>query len=268
MFQTKSLKSLNTLGLGGEGQVAYPKTKEELILLLEQEPLAIILGGGSNSVFPEGNFTQKIIGTQFVNKLVELKDTNEVLAECGVRLSKILDFAAGVPATVGGGVRINFGALTKEVSQYLIKAEIFDRETKTVKTFTNAECQYSYRSSLIKKKNDVVLSALFKKPETYNVLEVVKWRNQKQPLSFKNAGSVFKNPAGNFAGKLIEEAGCKGLQIGELKVWEGHCNMFVNLGNGTTAQLEALIQTVREKVLKQSGISLELELEIHHEKHK
>jgi len=265
MFQIKSLKSLNTLGLGGEGLVAYPKTKEELIDLLKAEPQAVILGGGSNSVFPDGKFSKKIIGTQFVNKITEMKETNEVLAECGARLSKILDFAAGVPATVGGGVRINFGALTKEVSQYLISTEIFDRKTKTVKPITNAECQYGYRSSMIKKSDAVVLSALFKKPETYNVLEVVKWRNQKQPLSFKNAGSVFKNPAGNFAGKLIEEAGCKGLQIGELKVWEGHCNMFVNVGGGTTAQLEELIQTVRDRVLKQSGVSLELELEIHHE---
>jgi UDP-N-acetylmuramate dehydrogenase len=264
MFQIKSLKSLNTLGLGGEGYVAYPKTKDEFIDLLRQEPQAIILGGGSNSVFPDGEFTRKIIGTQFVNKIVEMKDSNEILAECGARLSKILDFAAGVPATVGGGVRINFGALTKEISQYLISAEVFDRKTQIIKTLSNSECEYGYRSSAIKKNNAVVLSALFKKPETYNVLEVVKWRNQKQPLSFKNAGSVFKNPEGNFAGKLIEEAGCKGLQTGDLKVWEGHCNMFVNVGNGTTAQLEELIRTVRERVLKQSGISLELELEIHH----
>jgi len=265
MFQIKSLKTLNTLGLGGEGFVAYPKTKEELETLLKAEPDAIILGGGSNSVFPDGKFSKKIIGTQFVNKIEELKEKNEILAECGVRLSKIFDFAAGVPATVGGGVRINFGALTKEVSQYLINTEVFDRKTQEIKVMTNVECHYSYRSSMIKKNNFVVLSALFKKPETYNVLEVVKWRNQKQPLSFKNAGSVFKNPEGNFAGKLIEEAGCKGLQIGELKVWEGHCNMFVNIGNGTTGQLEELIKEVRKRVLKHSGVSLELELEIHHE---
>ncbi len=264
MFQTKSLKTLNTFGLGGEGQVAYPKTREELIALLKSEPEAVILGGGSNSVFPDGTFSKKIIGTQFVNTIEEIKSTGEVAADCGARLSKIFDFAAGVPATVGGGVRINFGALNKEVSQYLINTTVFDRKTQEIKILSNKECSYGYRSSSIKKNNQVVLSARFKKPETYNVLEVVKWRNQKQPLSFKNAGSVFKNPPGNFAGKLIEEAGCKGLQVGELKVWEGHCNMFVNTGTGTTQQLEELIAEVRSRVLKHSGVSLELELEIHH----
>src|SRR5690606_7564318 len=109
---------------------------------------------------------------QFVNKLEEIKEKKEVFAECGVRLSKILDFAAGVPATVGGGVRINFGALQKEVSQFVRQVTVFKPQTQTVEILSTADCGYRYRNSLIKENGWVVLSALFQKPETYEVLEV------------------------------------------------------------------------------------------------
>ncbi len=258
-FEKRSLKNINTLGVGGEGFVFYPRNLEEFKATLLKNPEAFILGGGSNCAFPDGVFERKIIGTQYLNGLRE-KDSL-VIAECGVRLSKILDFASGVPATVGGGVRINFGALQKELSQFLIETEVLSSsgECRTMKT---SECEYGYRSSKIKKENWIVLSATFKKQADYNPLPIVKWRNEKQPLKFKNAGSVFKNPPGAFAGKLIQETGLLGARLGDIGIWEKHGNIFLNYGEGRYSDLASLIQSTREKVQEKFGILLQTELEL------
>jgi UDP-N-acetylmuramate dehydrogenase len=258
-FEKRSLKNINTLGVGGEGFVFYPRSLVEFQQALLENPSAFILGGGSNCAFPDGVFERKIIGTQYLNGLRE-KD-GLMIAECGVRLSKILDFASGVPATVGGGVRINFGALQKELSQFLVETTVIssDGQIHTLKTL---DCEYGYRTSKIKKENWTVLTATFQKQADYNPLPIVKWRNEKQPLKFKNAGSVFKNPPGNFAGKLIQEAGLLGARLGDIGIWEKHGNIFLNYGNGSYNDLASLIQSTREKVQEKFGILLQTELEL------
>jgi UDP-N-acetylmuramate dehydrogenase len=158
-------------------------------------------------------------------------------------------------------VRINFGALQKELSQFLIETEVLSisGECRIMKA---SECDYGYRSSKIKRENWIVLSATFQKQLDYNPLPIVKWRNEKQPLKFKNAGSVFKNPSGNFAGKLIQEVGLLGWRIGDVGIWEKHGNIFVNYGNGLYADLRQLINHTRDQVYEKFGILLQTELEL------
>lgn len=198
-----------------------------------------------------------------------------IVAEAGIRLAKFVDFCiqegrqgvemlAGIPGTIGGAVVMNAGAYGGEISDHLKEVEVF-RDGKVVMV-EKADAGFSYRQSGFSK--DVVLSASFALPMG-NKAELMKRRrdllikrNQSQPLNLPNSGSIFKNPPGSFAGKLIEEAGLKGTRRGKAQISEKHGNFIVNTGGATANDVLELIRLARTSVKNKFGITLEPEVKL------
>lgn len=197
-------------------------------------------------------------------------------AQAGVLLSKVasaaynasltgLEFAAGIPGTLGGAVRMNAGAYGGEMKQVLESAVVLTQEGELL-TIPVEELGLAYRTSVVEKKDYVVVEATLrlKKGEQAAIREMMddlkQRRVTKQPLEFGSAGSTFKRPEGYFAGKLIEDAGLRGFRIGDAQVSEKHCGFVINRGNATAAQVCELMQEVVKKVKETSGVTLEPEV--------
>jgi UDP-N-acetylmuramate dehydrogenase len=234
----------------------------------------MIIGKGSNLLISDSGFRGAAINLEEgMGKIILESDI--VVADAGVRLSKFVDFCiqhekrgvemlAGIPGTIGGAVIMNAGAYGGEISDHLVEVEIY-REN-AIQKVTKAEAGFSYRRSGFAR--DVILNASFKLPKG-NLAELLQRRrelllkrNQSQPLNLPNSGSMFKNPEGAFAAKLVEEAGLKGKQIGEAQISERHGNFIVNHGGATAYDVLNLVKLARKKVLERSGIKLELEVKL------
>ena len=180
-----------------------------------------------------------------------------------------LEFAAGVPGTVGGSVFGNAGAFGGEVKDRLVSAEVID-ETGRPRTIAGADCAFGYRDSLFKRDRQrwVIRSASFRttaEPKAAvraRLLEVQKHRRATQPIEQRSLGSTFKNPPGDSAGRLIDAAGLKGLRIGGAQVSPKHANFVVNLGGATADDVLALVAEMRRRVLERFGIELEPEIRV------
>jgi UDP-N-acetylmuramate dehydrogenase len=180
-----------------------------------------------------------------------------------------LEFAAGVPGTVGGSVFGNAGAFGGEVKDRLVSAEVID-ETGRPRTIAGADCAFGYRDSLFKRDRQrwVIRSASFRttaEPKAAvraRLLEVQKHRRATQPIEQRSLGSTFKNPPGDSAGRLIDAAGLKGLRIGGAQVSPKHANFIVNLGGATADDVLALVAEMRRRVLERFGIELEPEIRV------
>lgn len=176
-----------------------------------------------------------------------------------------LEFAAGIPGSVGGGIVMNAGAYGGEISGVTAQVRILT-PTDAVLTKDSAEMAFGYRTSLLKKEPGVVLSAVFslesgeKEQITAKIAELTRKRKEKQPLEFASAGSTFKRPEGFFAGKLIQDAGLSGYRIGDAQVSEKHCGFVINRGGASAAQVRSLIEEVQRRVLENSGVQLEREV--------
>jgi UDP-N-acetylmuramate dehydrogenase len=179
-----------------------------------------------------------------------------------------LEFASGIPGSVGGAVYMNAGAHGSDISKVLTRAHIlFD--DGTIEWLSKDEMEFTYRTSVLQKKRPgIVLEAEFelvKGDRTAIVAQMQKnkdYRKETQPWNFPCAGSIFRNPLPNYAGKLIEEAGLKGYQIGGAKISEMHGNFIVNAGNGTAKDVLDLIQYIKDKIQNLYGIEIETEVEI------
>ncbi|TDL72628.1 UDP-N-acetylmuramate dehydrogenase [Rhodococcus qingshengii] len=179
-----------------------------------------------------------------------------------------LEFASGIPGSVGGAVYMNAGAHGSDISKILTRAHILF-EDGSIEWLSNDEMEFTYRTSVLQKKRPgVVLEAEFKLTmgdRTAIVSKMQKnkdYRKETQPWNFPCAGSIFRNPLPNYAGKLIEEAGLKGFQIGGAKISEMHGNFIVNAGNATAKDVLDLIQYIKDKILHLYGIKMETEVEI------
>ena len=176
-----------------------------------------------------------------------------------------LEFLRGIPGTVGGAVRMNAGAYGREAGDILIEAKVVLRDG-TVETWPLERLGYTYRHSEVPE-GAVVIEALFQgtpgDPAEIGAEmdRIAAEREASQPLRSRTGGSTFKNPDGNKAWKLVDEAGCRGLTIGGAQVSEKHCNFLLNLGTATSADIEALGEEVRRRVLAKSGITLEWEIQ-------
>lgn len=178
-----------------------------------------------------------------------------------------LEFASGIPGSVGGAVVMNAGAYGGEIKDVLIDATVLTAEGE-LKTVTRDELDLSYRHSIVPEKGYIVLSARFRltpKPQdeikSY-MAELRAKRVEKQPLEYPSAGSTFKRPEGYFAGKLIMDAGLRGYSVGDAQVSGKHCGFVVNKGEATAADVLTLIKDVQETVLKQFGVKLEPEVKM------
>jgi UDP-N-acetylmuramate dehydrogenase len=176
-----------------------------------------------------------------------------------------LEFLRGIPGTAGGAVRMNAGAYEREVADILVEATLVLRDG-SVEIWPAERFGYTYRHSDTPA-GAVVVEALFQgvpgDPQTIGAEmdRIAEEREASQPLRSRTGGSTFKNPPGTKAWQLVDEAGCRGLQIGDAQVSEKHCNFLLNLGNARAAEIEALGEEVRRRVLATSGVSLEWEIQ-------
>lgn len=176
-----------------------------------------------------------------------------------------LEFAAGIPGSIGGGLAMNAGAYGGEMCQVTENVTVLEDGTKT-RTLDNDEMQFGYRTSRIRRTEDIVTGAVFRlTPSSRESIlarmqELAAKRMEKQPLEFPSAGSTFKRPEGYFAGKLIMDAGLKGFRVGGACVSEKHCGFVVNDRGASAAEIRALIRQIQERVYENSGVMLEREV--------
>ena len=242
-----SLKHFSAIRIGGTADTVYfPEAVSEFIELLLAKPDLPVVGGCTNVFFGD---LPELVCTKHLDKIAETPDG--ITAECGALLAELFDFAAGVPATVGGGIKMNFGAFGFELKDFLISAQVF--YSNGIKTLSADELHLGYRTADF---SGVILSALFKQKQLAKTAEFLAQRRAKMPWGKPNLGSIFKNPPGLSAGKLIEDAGLKGYRHKDLQISEQHANVIVNHGTATAADLQELINYIRSKVKE----NLELEI--------
>lgn len=236
-----------------------------------------VVGNGSNILVDDDGIRGLVIKIGDNLKAVEVKETS-IEAEAGVLLSTLskvaleaslegLAFASGIPGTLGGAIFMNAGAYGGEMKDVVKWVEVLTPEGQICR-LSNAELAFGYRSSLVKSKGYIVLKvALALKKGDYQAIkaemdDLTQRRVSKQPLEMPSAGSTFKRPEGYFAGKLIEDAGCRGLIYGKAQVSQKHCGFVVNVGGATCHDVMTLIQTVQKLVYDDAGVQLEREVRI------
>jgi len=234
------------------------------------------VGVGSNLIVRDGGVPGVVVRLPKAFAKVSVEPGNRVRAggaamgitvASGARDAGIagLEFLRGIPGTVGGAVRMNAGAYGREVSDILIEATIVLRDG-AIETWPAAKLGYTYRHSELPE-GAIVVEALFEgtpgNPQAIGAEmdRIAAEREASQPLRSRTGGSTFKNPEGTKAWKLIDEAGCRGLTIGDAQVSEKHCNFLLNLGSASAAEIEELGEEVRRRVKDKSGITLEWEIQ-------
>ena len=274
------MKIDTTFRVGGPASYfVTPETEEEVAKVIEvctQENVPYyIVGNGSNLLVSDQGYEGVIIQIYKQMNRVEITE-NEIHAQAGALLSMIanrameaeltgFEFAAGIPGTLGGACVMNAGAYGGEMKDVLETVTVLTRDGD-VKTLTKDELELGYRTSVIAKKDYIVLSAVIrlengKKEEIKAVMDDLKEKRiTKQPLEYPSAGSTFKRPEGYFAGKLIQDAGLRGFPVGGAQVSEKHCGFVVNKDQATAADVMNLMNQVSDKVYEMSGVRLEPEV--------
>lgn len=269
---------------GPARRMAFPASGEQLVLLLnfarECGARPLVIGNGTNLLAADEGLDRLVIDTSAgLNRLEPGEEPGTLLAEAGVSLARLadhacklgltgLEFAHGIPGTVGGAVCMNAGAYGGEMKQVLLGASVlFPQEG--VRFLSVEELDLGYRHSLLSDHPDaVVLSALFRlTPGDESAIrermrELMGRRRSSQPLEYPSAGSTFKRPEGYFAGTLIDQCGLKGLTVGGAQVSEKHTGFIINVGGATCADVLALIRQVQERVYADKGVRLEPEVRI------
>jgi UDP-N-acetylmuramate dehydrogenase len=265
---------------GGPAEwLVRPKSVEDLSnFLRELDPVIPVLpvGVGSNLIVRDGGVPGVVVRLPKAMSHVHIEPANRVRAGGGAmgitvaskaRDSHIagLEFLRGIPGTTGGAVRMNAGAYGREVADILVEATLVLRDG-TVETWRKERFGYTYRHSEIPE-GAVVVEALFEGVAGDRAAigaemdRIAAEREASQPLRSRTGGSTFKNPSGAKAWQLIDQAGCRGLTIGDAQVSEKHCNFLLNLGSANAADIEALGEEVRRRVFEHSGVMLEWEIQ-------
>ena len=276
------LKNHTTFKIGGPVRAMfYPEEKECLAemckILSEYEITPFIMGNGSNILASDKELDIIVINATRINGM-QMTGETEIKVEAGALLSKVamfaceheltgLEFAHGIPGTVGGGVMMNAGAYGGEMKDVVYSTTAYNAKTGEY-TVTGAEHGFTYRHSIFSNIDDVVLSTVIRLQEGDR--EAVKQkmdklntrRHMSQPLDMHSAGSTFKRPKEGYAAALIEQAGLKGFMVGGAAVSEKHAGFIVNRGDATFSDVFAVIEHVQEAVLKQLGVQLELEVKV------
>ena len=280
-YKDISLKKYNNYRLDVKcGYLIYPSTVEELTNLLkylkENNINYFILGGGSNIILAKPYF-DVVIKLDNLNN-IEIKD-NIVTAEAGVSLIYLanlcmnnnlngLAFAGGIPGMVGASTAMNAGAYKEDMASIVKEVKVVTPELEVI-TLTNKDLNYSYRNSFLKEHKDYICTEVtleMRYLDKDKIKETMASRKQRridtQPLDKPSAGSVFRNPEGLSAGKLIEDAGVKGYKIGGAKISTKHANFIVNTGDATYEDILELIDYTKKKIKEIYNIDLILEQEI------
>ena len=278
VLENIDLKKYNTYGIGGIAKyLISPDSLEHLqglIKYLNKEKIPwYLLGSGSNVILPDTNFTGAIIKLNYLNSIKINKDI--IVANAGITLkdfiNNLLDAGfvnyaplMGIPGTLGGAIVGNAGAYNVAIFDNLISVIVMD-EYGNIKEYNKDIIQYGYRMTEFKGHKNIIVAAKFQgiKGNVAKAREQIKENLQKrkntQPLEYKNAGSVFKNPSVASAGYLIENTGLKNLTVGGAKVSEKHANFIINYNNATSRDIIELITIIKKEVQKQQKVKLELE---------
>lgn len=277
---TCDTKLFNTYKLDSTAKiVANIKNTDELKkiikILNEEQEKFIVLGGSSNVILPKyyDGVVIKLVG---FNKMTN--DNGKIYVESNYMLNKLsmelskegytgLEWASGIPGSIGGSIYNNAGAYKGEIKDILSKVTVLINDK--IKKLTIDEMKFGYRTSIFKNNKNMIILSCEMKLEKSNVDEIMNLINerkekriQSQPLDMPSCGSVFRNPEGLVAGKLIDDLGLKGYKIGDAKISEKHANFIVNDGNATYENIVSLIEFIKEQVKKEYNIDLILEQEI------
>lgn len=279
----ESMAKHTSFRIGGAAEVmAFPKSAEELAQLLKVSGLLdtkpAILGAGTNVLAPDEGLRGLTICLKDALDGMERLDDTHIRVMAGVTMTRAamfaaglglsgLEFAHGIPGSVGGGVYMNAGAYGGEICQVCEQVEVMDFRGK-LSVWDNAQMGFSYRHSRLQEREAIVVSALFrleqKDPQQIRdkMKELMAKRSASQPLDLPSAGSAFKRPQGGYAAALIDQAGLRGYQVGGAAISQKHTGFAVNLGGATAKDVRQLLDEVSEIVYEKSGIRLEPEIRI------
>lgn len=287
VLRNEPMSRHTTFRVGGPAEAfVQPRTTEELrgalrVCREEREPYCVI-GNGSNLLVADGGISGAVIALAggeetSAERAVPCGEgqyavtvwAGELLSAFAKRMTKRgligLEWASGIPGTVGGAVRMNAGAYDGCVKDFLLSAEVLTESGECVRQPAEA-LELSYRHSSIAAKGWTVTEATFLLTEgdaaegEAKIAAFTERRKEKQPLSYPSAGSTFKRPEGYFAGKLVQDAGLRGYRVGDAQVSEKHCGFVINLGRATARDVVTLIADVQEKVRADFGVTLEPEI--------
>lgn len=263
--------------LGGPADVlVLPASIEDIVAVqrtaLEHETPVTVLGGGSNVLIADAGLRGVVVRIGRTLNKVELRD-DVVEAECGAPFPRVgrltvqraltgLEFAAGVPGTVGGALAMNAGAQGQSTADVVLEVTAVSAEGEVI-TLSREEMGFSYRTSRLQKQPGLIAVKARLRLQEAPLNDVrdrmrlyMERRRRTQPVGTKNAGSVFKNPPGDFAGRLVEAAGCKGMAVGDAMVSPLHANFIINRGAATADDVRRLIDNVQATVLERFGVEL------------
>ncbi|MEB3073369.1 UDP-N-acetylmuramate dehydrogenase [Parvimonas sp. C2] len=277
------LKNHTTFKIGGNC-IALIEPREvfdivETIKICRENSIKFfVIGNGSNLLVPDEGYNGVIIKLKSEFSKIEVEG-DYLIVNSGAKLSEVytvayensltgFEFASGIPGTIGGAIFMNAGAYGGEMKDIVESVEVLDLDNFELRELKNEELEFSYRKSIIQRKNYIVTTIKLKlkkgnKEEINSVYEDLRdRRNSKQPLNFGSAGSTFKRPEGHFASKLIEDAGLKGYHINDAWVSEKHSGFIVNKGNASYKEVMELIEYVQKVVFEKFGVKLETEVRI------
>lgn len=268
---------------GPAKRMAFPEKGEQLVLLLsmarECGARPLVIGNGTNLLAPDEGLDRLVIETSGLSRLEAGEEPGSLTAEAGVSLARLADFACkqgltglefahGIPGTVGGGICMNAGAYGGELKQVVSGASVLFPE-EGVRFLSGEELAFGYRRSFLTEHPEaVVLYAVFRlsagDPEAIRETQrsLMARRKASQPLEWPSAGSTFKRPEGHFAGTLIDQCGLKGRTVGGAQVSEKHAGFVINRGGAACADVKELIRQVQETVWEKTGVRLEPEVKL------
>ena len=280
-LKSEPMKNHTTFRVGGPAKCFFmPANVDELVMVLEycksNNERYMILGNGSNVLFVDEGFDGMVIQIYSNMNTISLED-KLIYAQAGALLSKIaamardnslsgMEFAAGIPGTLGGAVVMNAGAYGGEMKDIVEYVDVLENNGE-VKRYSNEEMQFGYRHSVIDGDKIVLGAALRLVPGNKDIInekmnELKEARVSKQPLEYPSAGSTFKRPEGFFAGKLIQDSGLKGYKVGGAMVSEKHSGFVINYDNATAKDILTLMDDVRNVVYEKYKVMLEPEVKI------
>ena len=279
----ESMAKHTSFQIGGPAEVmAFPKNRDELSEILKKSGLldckVAILGAGTNILAPDSGIDGLVVCLKDCLGGMERLDGNQIRVAAGVTMARAavfaagqglsgMEFAHGIPGTVGGGVYMNAGAYGGEIKDICSSVDVMCANGD-IQTLSCEQMGFSYRHSRLEEEQGIVVSVVFDltpKPEEEirgYMQELLKKRKASQPLEYPSAGSAFKRPVGGYAAALIDQAGLKGFQVGGAAVSEKHAGFVVNVDKATAADVLELLKQVADKVREHSGIQLEPEVRI------
>ncbi|HEX2663508.1 MAG TPA: UDP-N-acetylmuramate dehydrogenase [Candidatus Acidoferrum sp.] len=273
------LSEWTSLGIGGTTDVlriAKHESIPDLLRLLDEDHIPHkFLGGGSNLLVDDGELPwvvlqlvppdPDVILESNLARVDAAADLGRTVTSCAKHDLGGMEGLIGVPGTVGGALRMNAGAYGMQIGTYVREVQLYRASTRRIETLRGHQISFEYRHTSFAA-DDMMLAVILELPsKPYNeILKGIRICNEKrrssQPLGQKSAGCIFKNPPGASAGRMIDELGLKGLSLGDARVSDRHANFFVNAGQASAKDMQALIGNVRERVQKAYGVALENEV--------